>query len=285
MIQDIEPKKLHNEYCTMPPTEESRMMIFWEDKILCRIQEGERLSYPTYEQVRERMLQKGKQEKDIHWIYLFCVDEGSYYLMQIREPLNLEGYSYERMFRLRRTMPLDEMFAGVSAYHLYRWYQENRYCGHCGRSLLPDEDQRMLYCEGCGQMIFPRINPAVIVGVCHGDEILLTKYADREYKRYALIAGFAEFGETIEQTVKREVMEEVGIEVTNLRYYGSQPWGFSGSLLLGFFADAVGDLSIHRQEEELSEALWVKAEDLVLDQEEISLTREMMKVFKEKICP
>lgn len=285
MIQDIEPKKLHNEYSTMPPTEESRTMIFWDHRILCRIREGERLSYPTYGEVREQMLREGKQEADIRWIYLFCVDEMAYYLIRIRKPLHLTGYSYERMFRLRRTIPMDEMFAGVSAYHLYCWYEENRYCGHCGKSLSMDENQRMLQCTECGQMIFPRINPAVIVAVCHGDEILLTKYADREYKRYALIAGFAEFGETIEQTVKREVMEEVGIEVGNLRYYGSQPWGFSGSLLLGFFAEAVGDLSIRRQEEELSEALWVKAEDVVLDQEEISLTREMMKVFKEKICP
>ena len=285
MIQDIEPKKLHNEYTAMPPTEESRMMVFWEERLLCKIQEGERLSYPSYGEIRRQLLGRKEKKTTPHWIYLFSIDETAYYLYQSETPLHLEGYSYERMFRLRRTLPMDEMFAGVSAYHLYRWYEENRYCGHCGGSLLPDENQRMLHCEECGQMIFPRINPAVIVGVCHGDEILLTKYADREYKRYALIAGFAEFGETLEQTVKREVMEEVGIEVTNLRYYGSQPWGFSGSLLLGFFADAVGDLSIHRQEDELSEALWVKAEDLVLDQEEISLTREMMKVFKEKICP
>ena len=70
--------------------------------------------------------------------------------------------------------------------------------------------------------------------------------------------------------------------MTNIRYYGSQPWGFSGSLLLGFFADAVGDLTIHRQEDELSEAFWIKREDIELNPEEISLTREMMKVFKEK---
>lgn len=86
--------------------------------------------------------------------------------------------------------------------------------------------------------MFPRINPAVIVAVSHGDELILTKYAGREYKKYALIAGFAEFGETIEQTVQREVMEEVGIRVKNLQYYKSQAMGFSGSLLFGFFAEA-----------------------------------------------
>ena len=130
--------------------------------------------------------------------------------------------------------------------------------------------------------MFPRINPAVIVAVSHGDELILTKYAGREYKKYALIAGFAEFGETIEQTVQREVMEEVGIRVKNLRYYKSQPWGFSGSLLFGFFAEAEGDLTIYRQEDELAEAMWVPAEEIVLDIEEISLTREMILKFKEE---
>lgn len=274
MIQDIEPKKMKNEYCPLPPKEESRIMVFYKDDVLCRIEEDV-LSYPLYREL-ERMVQK----KDL--IYLFSIDETSYYLYRTAEYLHLDGYAYERMFRLRRTIPMEEMFAGVSAYHLYRWYEDNRYCGHCGKELSLDENRRVLCCDGCGNEIFPRINPAVIVGVYHGDEIIFTRYADREYKRYALIAGFAEFGETIEQTVRREVMEEVGIEVTNLQYYKSQPWGFSGSLLLGFFAEAVGDLTIQREEEELSEAFWIKRGDIKLDQEEISLTREMMQVFKEK---
>ena len=77
-------------------------------------------------------------------------------------------------------------------------------------------------------------------------------------------------------------MEEVGIRVKNLRYYKSQPWGFSGSLLFGFFAEAEGDLTIYRQEDELAEAMWVPAEEIVLDIEEISLTREMILKFKEE---
>lgn len=274
MIQDIEPKKMHNEYRKRTPMENDRVMCFFENHILCRIEEN-RLSYPTYENLKGLELKKSL-------IYLFSIDETAYYYYQTKERISLEGYAYEKMFRLRSTIPLEEMFAGVSAYHLHCWYEDNRYCGHCGEKLSLDDKERMLRCEHCHHTIYPRINPAVIVAVCHGDEILFTKYLDREYKRYALIAGFAEFGETIEETVKREVLEEVGIEVTNIRYYGSQPWGFSGSLLLGFFADAVGDLTIHRQEDELSEAFWIKREDIELNPEEISLTREMMKVFKEK---
>ena len=112
------------------------------------------------------------------------------------------------MFRLRRTFPERERFAGVSAYHLYTWYENNHFCGKCGKELLRNENERKLQCPECGNEVFPRINPAVIVAVSHGDELILTNYAGREYKKYALIAGFAEFGETIEQTVQREVMEE-----------------------------------------------------------------------------
>ena len=103
-------------------------------------------------------------------------------------------------------------------------------------------------------MVFPKIAPAVIVGVTHGDKILMTKYAGREYKRYALIAGFTEIGETAEETVKREVMEEVGLTVKNIRYYKSQPWGFDSNLLLGYFCELAEEEEIHLDEEELSVA-------------------------------
>lgn len=94
-------------------------------------------------------------------------------------------------------------------------------------------------------MVFPKISPAVIVAVTDNDRVLLTKYAGRTYKNYALVAGFNEAGETIEQTVRREVMEEVGLKVKNLKYYKSQPWGLSGSLLSGFFVSLMVMIKSH----------------------------------------
>ena len=87
--------------------------------------------------------------------------------------------------------------------------------------------ERMMRCPRCGQMEYPEICPAVIIAVTDKNRLLLSKYAGRTYKRYALLAGFTEIGETLEETVKREVMEEVGLKVTNIRYYKSQPWSFS----------------------------------------------------------
>ena len=160
------------------------------------------------------------------------------------------------------------------------WYRARRFCPACGQPLVHDDRERMMRCNSCGQMEYPKICPAVIVGVTNGDRLLLTKYAGGNYRRYALIAGFAETGETIEETVEREVMEEVGLKVKNLRYYKSQPWSFSDTLLMGFFAEVDGDIEINLDETELSEGRWCTREEIPED-DGISLTREMMRVFKE----
>ena len=128
--------------------------------------------------------------------------------------------------------------------------------------------------------VYPKISPAVIVAVTDGDRLLLTKYAGREFKRYALVAGFNEIGESIEDTVRREVMEEVGLKVKNLRFYKSQPWVFTDSLLMGFFCELDGDNKITLQEDELAEAEWFERQDLPDDHSGISLTGEMIEVFR-----
>jgi NAD+ diphosphatase len=130
-------------------------------------------------------------------------------------------------------------------------------------------------------MEYPKICPAVIVGVTHGDKILMTKYADRaNSKNYALIAGFAEIGESIEETVKREVMEEVGLKVKNLRYYTSQPWSFSETLLLGFWCELEGSDEIHLDTEELSVGEWLHRSEIPEASGRISLTGTMIEAFR-----
>ena len=108
----------------------------------------------------------------------------------------------------------------------------------------------------------------------------MSKYAGRAYANYALIAGFVEVGENLEQTVKREVMEEVGLKVKNIRYYKSQPWAFSGSLLMGFFCDLDGSDQITLDTSELAEAGWFTRDEILLEDDSVSLTREMILRFK-----
>ena len=151
--------------------------------------------------------------------------------------------------------------------------------------MVHSDRERMVYCPECHTIEYPKICPAVIVGILNGDRILLSTYAGRDVKSYALIAGFAEIGETIEGTVRREVMEEVGLKVKNLTFYKSQPWSFSDTLLMGFFCDVDGDGGITLDEQELSLAQWVDRSEVPDDPEGISLTREMMTVFKKGLDP
>ena len=172
------------------------------------------------------------------------------------------------------------IFAAYSAFHLDKWYRANRFSGCCGAKTQPDTVERSLVCPSCGSKTYPRINPAVIVGVKNGDRILLTKYKSG-FAHNALVAGFVEFGETLEQTVRREVMEEAGIHVKNIRYYKSQPWGIALDLLAGFYCEVDGDDTIRMDRSELKYAEWVRREDIILQPSDHSLTNEMMKRFKD----
>lgn len=118
------------------------------------------------------------------------------------------------------------------------------------------------------------------MGVVNGDKIVLTKYNGREYKKYALVAGFNEIGESFEDTVRREVMEETGLRVKNIRYYKSQPWGFTDNILAGYFCEVDGDDKITMDEEELSVAEWVPRNEIPVNLEELSLTNEMISCFR-----
>lgn len=143
-----------------------------------------------------------------------------------------------------------------------------------------DEKERMMYCDKCRNMVYPKLSPAVIVGITDGNRLLMSQYAGREFKKYALIAGFAEIGESLEDTVRREVMEEVGLHVKNIRYYKSQPWSFTDSLLMGFYCDLDGDDRITLEEDELSLAKWIEREDIPTKPSRASLTNEMIMRFK-----
>ena len=136
-----------------------------------------------------------------------------------------------------------------------------------------------MICPKCGNHIYPRINPAVIIGIKNGDKLLLTKYRTG-FSQNALVAGFTEFGETLEETVKREVKEETGLNVKNIRYYKSQPWGIASDILAGYYCEVDGDDHIRMDQHELRYAEWVKREDIILQNKRYSLTNEMMERFK-----
>lgn len=272
MLQDILPHYMHNEYRAKEVSATSKVFHFRGREVYIARDAENHLLLPQYGEL-------GCAKEKLQ--YLFSIEEEEYFLLKDTEALEEKGnYHYEGVRTLRQLESKEVCFAVMTAYHLYMWYRDNRYCGRCGGETVHDDKERMLRCPKCGNMIFPKIAPAVIVALTDGDRILMTKYADREYKKYALIAGFTEIGETVEETVAREVMEEVGLRVKNIRYYKSQPWGVDSNLLLGFFAELDGDDTIHRDEKELAEAEWFERSAMPAHDDGISLTREMMGVFE-----
>lgn len=274
MIQDLENHIFHNEYHPVPP-KKTDCILYYEKHAALVHTSHDMLTFPSFGDVEAAV-------PDIyeHYLYLFSIDETRYYLIPSFCPEWAPGFAMEDVSVFRTLGPRKHAFALITGFHLFTWYQTHRFCGACGHENIHDKKERMMLCPACGNTQYPRISPAVIVAVRNGEKLLLSKYAGRNHTRYALIAGFAEIGETLEETVKREVMEEVGLKVKNIHYYKSQPWALSGSLLSGFYCDLDGDDQITLDETELAVAEWFERKEIPYEDYDVSLTREMMLQFK-----
>lgn len=269
MIQDIYPHKLNNQFEPgVKPMDNDPVLIFDGGKILADTDGWLRI--PSVLETGENANLK----------FLFKLDGRAYFLADKIEG-GLPGYEYTDLRQIRE-MQIGEkhqIFAFMTGKHLSDWYRDVKFCGRCGCEMKHSETERAMECVKCGYTAYPRIMPAVIVGVTNGNKLLVTRYRTG-YQHNALVAGFTEIGETLEETVAREVMEETGLRVKNIRYYKSQPWGMANDILTGFFCDVDGDTEIHMDESELKYAEWVERENIVLQPDSSSLTNEMMEFFK-----
>jgi NAD+ diphosphatase len=277
MIQDIFPHKMHNEFHTDVVPKENDIVFCFEKARLWMKRESD----DGFLKVSD--LPDGQQRLT----YLFSIDAQAFFLWMPPEPVQEHAVALcedgcfvdIRELREKNCLSGKMAFAVYTAKHLADWYRDNRFCGRCGQRMEHSKTERAMSCHCCGYTSYPRIMPAVIVGVVNGDELLITKYRTG-FRHNALIAGFTEIGETLEETVQREVMEEAGIRVKNIRYYKSQPWGIANDILVGFYCEADGGATIHMDENELSYAEWTRREDIVLQPDDYSLTNEMMSKFK-----
>ena len=278
MIQDLQKVKLNNQFRNVKPDKDADILIYQRKEVLLR-KESETCVFPRYGELEENIAEEAFKNMEFH--YGFTIGEKIYFLLDgLKVDVYLEGYEYVPLHKTRQMQPKECIFAAATGWHLALWYRNNRFCGVCGKYMAHDSRERMVKCPNCGNQVYPKIQPAVIVGVRNGDYLLMTKYAGRTYKKYALIAGFTEIGETVEETVAREVYEEVGLRIKNITYYKSQPWGFDGDLLLGYFCDVDGDTSILLDRDELSLGEWVHRKDIPEYTEDLSLTGEMMNYFR-----
>ncbi len=185
-----------------------------------------------------------------------------------------------REISIFRSLPYDTAALITTSWHLWNWYQNNRFCGTCGHPLLPCTHERALHCEGCGRMVFPTISPAVITAITCGDRILLARNANSPFANYALVAGYVEVGETLEHAVRREALEEVGVHLNEVRYLGDQPWGVSGSHMFAFHATADDQEPLRIQKSELSDAKWFHRSELAEHGHAVSIAFELINQFR-----
>ena len=305
MFQDIEPFQFHNEYRRQEPKDTDYVIITRGETVLTDFADDQ-VQLPMVGMIKNLVRKPGSRDESTNYpdsgesgnrapspdcraelTYLFSVDDQAYFWLDEQSAVarrfvdqSAATFSFQEKFKFRGKIPKETAFAASVGFHIGSWYEKNRFCGKCGQPFSHKENERALICPHCHNVLYPKISPAMIVAILHDGKILLSRYSDGYYRKHALIAGYCEAGETIEQCVHREVMEETGLKVKNLRYFKSQPWPFTGSLLMGFFADLDGDDIVTLDRNELCEAVWFDREHLPKEDNTLSLTWTMIEYFR-----
>jgi len=279
MIQDIAPHVFHNEYTPRPLTDLDAIVCYDGNQILMDITKGE--DNAIFPQLNDFTPEQQKRiQESTHLQYLFSIDAMGFFLVPLHcifapdlELINGDWIGatgnvlrFMHIQKVRQQHDNSIGHAMMVSYHLNTWMTNHQFCGRCGSPTAPHDKERAMYCNHCGNIMYPQISPAVAVAVVDPktDRILLAKGLG-EFKKFALIAGYVEIGETIEECVRREVMEEVGLKVGKLHYFKSQPWGLTGIEMMGFYAELEGDDKVTIQETELAEARWFDRSELQED--------------------
>jgi len=215
-------------------------------------------------------------------VYLFAIN--SIHCFGLYEsPVNHASFEFHDIFVLRQLKNKELAWVGSMGYQLMNWYNSTKYCGRCGCKTELKKEERGIVCSGCSLVSYPKVSPAVIVAITCNNKILLAKGKNYKGDFYALIAGYVDIGESIEETVVREVKEEVGLDIKNLKYYKSQPWPFSSSLMLGFTAEADDTQPIRIDEKEIKEAGWFDRGNLPPHASEVSISGDLIAAFEKGI--
>lgn len=235
-----------------PPDEAPRAVLwfpFRRDQLLVR-SDAERASLLDYADLASL----GADFERAH--YLGRLDDLDCYTVELEpDAAPPAGATFEGLRALYGRLP-DAMYSIAGrAVQILLWDQTHRFCGRCGQPTVNAPAERAKLCPQCGLLSFPRLSPAVIMLVRRGDEFLLARNRAFAEGIFSVLAGFVEPGESLEEAVAREVREEVDLQVSDIRYFGSQPWPFPHSLMIGFTAQYVSG-EIHPQADELAEAAW-----------------------------
>lgn len=188
------------------------------------------------------------------------------------------GMAFAQLRGLHGHLPDDHFALAGRAMQIAAWDATHQFCGRCGTPTVAVPGERATRCPHCGLLNYPRLSPAVIVRINRGSELLLARNRSFPDAFFSVLAGFVEPGESLEETVRREVAEEVGIEIAEVRYHGSQPWPYPNSLMIGFTATyAGGEIAVDGHE--LAEARWFPWNDLPRIPPKLSIARQLIDAF------
>jgi NAD+ diphosphatase len=249
--------------------------IFLKEKLLVSTEE-DRVTIPLIDDLYDFGLDPSEE------VYLGTLEGKPCYAVALAESQSAPmGMSFLDLRQLYGRINPDLIPIAFRALHLLHWSQNTRFCGQCGTKMKNKDGLQAKVCPGCGNLTFPRISPAVIVLVERGGQCLLACSPRFKDGFYSTLAGFAEPGETLEETVAREVREETGIEVRDIRYFGSQPWPFPDSLMVGFTAQyAQGEIRVDGRE--ILDAQWFSFDRLPKIPGKISIARGLIDWFVDK---
>lgn len=189
-----------------------------------------------------------------------------------------EGMAFVPRRQLLEVLGEESLASSGRAYHLMDWTRKNEFCGRCGTPMKNSTEEQARVCPACGNTIYPTIAPAIIVAIEREGKLLLGRSPHFPKGRYSVLAGFVEPGEALEDTVRREVFEEVSVKVTDIKYFGSQPWPFPNSLMLGFTARwERGEIRIDGKE--IEDAGWYGPDELPNTPSTYSISGKLIRDF------
>lgn len=282
MIHEIAPHKLDNQFKIQDPKPGDFLIRYNGSKTLLKKQ-GDNFVIPKISDFYSTDGSEGKNSiADFEGHYLFNIDGVAYFLDKLDENAAPEGFEYVGNRAFRTLEDVTQRLGGATAAHLAHWESLNKFCGRCGGVTIRGDKERSIICPKCNNTVYPRISPVVIVAAENGNKLLMAHNRDNPNPRRFLISGFVEIGESLEQAAHREVLEEAGVHIKNVRYFNSQPWPFSDSLIAGFTAELDGDETIHMQEEELSECCWVERKDIPEYETDVSISCCLIENFRKR---
>jgi NAD+ diphosphatase len=259
----------------LPPTDATvskRWFVFRGDKILVKRVDEEKV-IPYFTDLTARNLDLNREQ------YIGSLDGVACYSIEIAEgEIVPEGTVLSGLRELLGAIDEEVFTVAGRASQMAQWNRTHQFCGRCGYPTHDKTDERAKICSACGLINYPRVSPAIIVAIVKDDHILLARSARFKTGLYSVLAGFVEPGEKLEDCVQREVAEEVAIRVKNIRYFGSQPWPFPNSLMVGFTAEySSGEISMDPSE--IIEADWFTAYNLPQIPGKFTIARSLIDWF------